>query len=270
MDFVEFEHCCASYLRTKYKGTGCTFEVSGGTDSTVPDIVVKKDNELICNIEVKEPGAQCGQFVAFPDEDTRTFKYSELNHPKIASNESMAILKAMEANFDKYKNPSSKELGLNKQLYVNRIVDYYLNFKHSHFFMTRESVEEGDFIIFPTSKFADYFDVTACYRKKKSGSHNPNKKELEALPRMLTSELVSGYEIEKEGKYTNVLMDGNLPSRFILEDTCRIQFKNIGGSRYRVTGLSSTNNPNVIFTIGLKGKQKADDLSTFESKIGLK
>lgn len=267
MDFAEFELCCADYLSKKYKHTGCTFEVSGGTDSTAPDIVVKKGGVVICNIEVKEPGAQCGQFVAFPDEASRTFKYSELNHPKVPSKESLAILSEMAKNFDKYKEPSSKELGLDKELYYERIVDYYTNYKDSHFFMTRESVNEGNFIIFPTSKFRDYFDVSACYRRKKSGSHNPNKKEIEALPKILTSKYVSGYSVQKDGKYTNVLMDSECDPCFIAEGEYRMQFKQISGKLYRMTGLGTTNNANVIFTIALKSKQKADDLSTFEKML---
>ena len=267
MDFSEFEICCANYLKSKYSHTGCTFEVNGGTDSTAPDIIVKKGGKLVCSIEVKEPNAQCGQFVAFADEGTRKFIYSELNHPKEPSKQSLAILDAMAADFDKHKTPSAKELGLNKQLYYDRIIDYYENYKQSQFFMTREEVESGDFIVFPTSHFKDYFDVNACYRKKKSGSHNPNKRELAALPTLLTKKIVNGYSVQQDGKYTNVLMNGNCPQCFILGDEDRVQLRNIGGNLYRMTGLGKTNNPNVIFSIRLKSKQKADDLSAFEKML---
>lgn len=246
---------------------GCTFEVNGGTDSTAPDIIVKKAGKQVCSIEVKEPTAQCGQFVAFADTEAKKFTYSEQNHPQKPSKQSLAILEAMAVDFDKHKTPSAKELGLNKQLYYDRIIDYYENYKQSKFFMTREAVESGEFIIFPTSHFKDYFDVSACYRKKKSGSHNLNKRELAALPSLLTKNIVNGYSVQHDGKYTNVLIDGNCPTCFILGDEDRIQFRKINGSLYRMTGLGKTNNPNVIFSICLKAKQKADDLSAFENLL---
>lgn len=267
MDSYDFENCCADYLKRKYSDTGCTFELNGGSDSTASDIVVKKNGKQVCSIEIKEPVAQCGQFVAFADEEAKKFIYSELNHPKEPSKQSLAILDAMSVNFDKHKTPSTRELGLEKQLYYDRIIDYYENHKQSKFFMTREKVDSGEFIIFPTSQFKDYFDVKASYRKKRSGSHNPNKKELALLPNLLNKKIVNGYRVQKDGKYTNVLMDGNCPQRLILGDEDRVQFKNIGGNLYRMTGLGKTNNPNVIFSISLKSKQKDDDLSAFEKML---
>lgn len=267
MDFIEFENSCARYLQDKYSATGCVFVVNGGTDSKSPDIVVRKEGEVVCNIEVKEPYAQCGQFVAFADEKTRTFTYSERNHPSKPSEASAAILKAMSENFDKHKVPSSDELGLDKQLYYDRIIDYYANYKKCMFFMTREYVDSGEFIVFPTGDFQDYFDVTACYRPKKSGSHNPNKKELEVLPSMLVENDHPHYEFIKDGKYLNVKLQADAGERFILEGKRRFQFKRTEPMIYRVTGLSSTNNANVIFSISPKQPVRKSDWEALEKVI---
>lgn len=267
MDFFEFENSCARFLRRKYSDTGCEFIVNGGLDSTLPDIVVKKNGKVVCNIEVKEPYAQCSQFVAFADEEARSFTYSSRNHPPVPSQASLAILAAMSKNFDKHKVPSTDELGLSKQLYYDRIIDYYVNYKSCKFFMTRESVDSGEFIVFPTVEFRDYFDVTACYRAKKSGSHNPNKKELLELPTMLLANNLPKYELIKDGKYLNVQFSVDAGERFILEGKFRLQFKRIEPRVYRVTGLSSTNNANVIFSICPKLPIKMSNWAAFEKEI---
>ena len=128
MNFTEFELSCASYLFERYAHYGCHFQVTGGLDSSSPDIVVSRNGKPVCNIEVKEPIAQCSQFVAFPVESTRSFIYSSLNHPAVASDSSNAILSEMAKDFDRYKKPSSKELGLDKELYYDRMYEFGIFF----------------------------------------------------------------------------------------------------------------------------------------------
>lgn len=267
MDFKEFEKSCAEFLRAKYSETGCEFILSGGSNSILPDIVVKNNGKVLCNIEVKEPSAQCSQFVAFVNEETRSFVYSHRNHPSKPSEPSLAILSAMSLNFDKHKVPSADELGLSKHLYYDRIVDYYSNYKKCEFFMTRESVDSGEFIIFPTVDFQYYFDATACYRPKKSGSHNPNRRELAELPSMLLENNFPKYELVNDGHYINVKFNIDAEERFILEGNCRLQFKRIEPRLYRVTGLSKTKNANVIFSIRLKSSIKKSDWAAFEKVL---
>ena len=267
MNFTEFELSCASYLFERYAHYGCHFQVTGGLDSSSPDIVVSRNGKHVCNIEVKEPIAQCSQFVAFPQESTRSFIYSSLNHPAVASDSSNAILSEMAKDFDRYKKPSSKELGLDKELYYDRIIDYYSSFKDSKFFMTRESVDSGNFIIFPTSALRDYFDVTACYRQKKSGSHNPNRNERDILPALLKEHNIGVTSIIHDGKYTDIIVEADRDERFVLESSTDFQFKRTGEKSYRVTCLGKTNNPNVIFSIRPKLPWKDSDWDSFENTI---
>lgn len=49
--------------------------------------------------------------------------------------------------------------------------DFY-SFKNVKFFMS----EGNEILIFPIEKFSNYFDIRAIYRRKKSGSSEPNKK----------------------------------------------------------------------------------------------
>lgn len=188
------------------------------------------------------------------------------------SEASLAILAAMAEDFDKHKVPSSDELEINKELYYNRIIDYYVTYKQCSFFMTRESVDSGEFIVFPTVDFRDYFDVTACYRPKKSGSHNPNRKELLELPSMLQENNLSDYEFIKDGKYLNVKFGSDVDPAdlFILVGKYRLQFKCISPRVYRVTGLSSTKNANVIFSISPQWSVEKINWEPFEEVIKLK
>ena len=267
MNLNEFELSCASYLSERYAHYDCHFLVSGGFDSSSPDIVVSKNGKHLCNIEVKEPNAQCSQFVAFPDQATRSFIYSPMNHPSMASDSSAAILQEMAKDFDRYKKPSSKELGLDKELYYNRIIDYYTEYKDSQFFITRESIEYGEFIIFPTNALRDYFNVSACYRQKKSGSHNPNIKERDALSEVLIKNNIEAIDIIHNGKYTDILLKSDCGDRFIIASSIDFQFKRIYDKLYRVTCLGKTNNPNVIFSISPKLPWKEPDWRSFESFI---
>ena len=267
MNFRIFENSCAECLRRKYSAAGYEFIVNGGSDPTTPDVVVKKNGNVICRIEVKEPIAQCSQFVAFADVKTRTFTYSKRNHPSKPSEASLAILAEMSKNFDRHKVPSADELGLDKQLYYDRIIDYYLNYKKCDFFMTRESVDAGEFIVFPTADFDDYFDVKACYRSKPSGSHNPNKKVLKELPSILAENNIHRHEIVRDGKYVNVKLDGELQECFVLEGKYRLQFRRIAPGLYRVTSLGTTNNANVIFSISLKSPIKTSNWTALENAI---
>lgn len=263
----EFENLCADYLQKTYQDTGCTFTPIGGSDSSSPDIIVKKNNKVLFSIETKEPQAQCGQFVVFPDYDNKSFFYSEANRPPEPSAASTAIIDKMTEDFEHCKTPSARELGFDTKLYYDRIVDYYKNYKNSLFFITREKTESGDFILFPTDRISSYFSVTACYRKKKSGSHNPNKREIADLNNLLPSTFVDHYQVEKDGKYTNVLMDLDIQEPFIRESSYRAMFRPIDRGKYRMTVLGTTENPNVIFTIKLFSAQDPQDIEVFLNEL---
>ena len=123
-NWLKHEEECFEHLVSKYSTEHVKFGIRGGTVSNESDIVVVVVGTPAFYIEAKMPGSQCGQFVLFPDEASRVFIYSSRNRsPRTATVD--AILLAMDKDFDKYKVPSTKELGLDKNLYVNWIVEYY-------------------------------------------------------------------------------------------------------------------------------------------------
>lgn len=262
-NWLKHEEECFGYLVSEYSSERVAFDIRGGSVSNESDIAVNIDGHPSFYIEAKMPGSQCGQFVLFPDEDSRRFIYSLRNRsPRTASAD--AIIREMERGFDRYKTPSAKELGLDKELYVNWIVEYYAS-KGVRYFMT-----QGDgFVIFPIEKFGKYFDVSAVYRVKKSGSANPVQRDVLQIKRLLENE---------ELRYGNLRFDG----RKLYVDICGCgeTFRIDGGGvdfffrkdrdcSYVITKLSNTNNANVIFSISLKRGVDVDDIRAFEKELGL-
>ena len=260
-NWLKHEEECFEYLVSEYSTGRVSFDIRGGSVSNESDIAVNVDGHPAFYIEAKMPGSQCGQFVLFPDEASGRFVYSLRNRsPKTAAVD--AIMLAMDREFDKYKVPSTKELGLDKNLYVNWIVEYYAS-KGVRYFITRSN----GFVIFPIERFGEYFDVSAVYRIKKSGSANPAQRDVEPIRRLL----------ENDGlQYGNLhFYDGKL---YVDIGCGRETFKIAGGSvdfflrkerggRYVVTKLSNTNNANVIFSISLKRGADVNDIHAFEKEL---
>ena len=67
---------CLKYLKLNFADKYYNFEAKGGSDSKKSDILLTKNGISLFYIEAKMSKAQCGQFVAFPNEGTRIFEYS--------------------------------------------------------------------------------------------------------------------------------------------------------------------------------------------------
>lgn len=61
-----FEIECKNYLNKRF-GAYARFIHQGGSDSTIPDILVKTNSGKEFYIDAKHCLAQCGQFVLLPD-----------------------------------------------------------------------------------------------------------------------------------------------------------------------------------------------------------
>jgi hypothetical protein len=251
MSWRNFEEECATYLNDNY---GKKFQLRGNSDSTVSDIYFK-NGKIEFYIEAKMPNAQCGQFVLFPDLINRQFVYSPKNRTQ--ENEySMMIIEFMNKNFDLFCDSGTAGIAINMPqiVFYNWIINYY-NDKDARFFITKDY---SKYIIFPIENFSKYFNVSAKYRKKKSGSsslNNANKADFEiALKR-------SGIEYDLVG--LEVYSSENLDGIKVSGDRFDYMFRENGDS-YKVRRLSNTVNANVIFSIELKDydimQQKVDYL----------
>lgn len=260
-NWEKHESECFEYLKSKYSSDRVKFDMRGGSLSSESDIAVVVAGTPVFYIEAKMPKSQCGQFVIFPDEVTRTFFYSSRNKsPRTVSTD--AIIREMEKDFDRYKIPSGKELGMDKSLYLNWIVEYYSS-KGVKFIITGN----GDFIIFPIERFGEYFDVRAAYRPKRSGSGKPAKKYFEQIKKKLEDDKVEYENLRYEGK--KLYVDVCCAEDEFRKSTgdAEFCFKRDSGHRFVITKLSNTNNPNVIFSISLKKGVDAGDIRRFENEL---
>lgn len=257
-----FEKDCYKYLNDTY-GSICIFEPLGDSDSTKPDIrAICKNNEKFY-IETKEKESQCGQFVLFPDLATHEFEYSTKNKSSL-NHYSREIINYMNCNFTDFLNAGTKgcSIDLPKEIFYNWIKKYYL-LKGVRFFITKF---ENDYIVFPVEKFEKYFDVSAKYRVKKSGSSDPARSNIPEIMEILNENKIP-YEISIKDKKTFIKTATNINGVKLLGKKYSYLFNEIEQYIYNVRKLSNTKNANVIFSIKLKNTQDNEDLQFFKNSI---
>ena len=257
MSWRNFEEECTEYLNEKY---GTKFEQQGESDSTVSDILYRGKDKAFY-IEAKMPNAQCGQFVLLPDLKNGVFKYSTKN--KTSENEyTRIIVNFMDSNFDEFCNSGTagSDIDMPKSVFYNWIINYYKE-KGAEFFITKD---RGEFLIFPIDQFPNYFDVTAKYREKKSGSSSLNNSNISDFEYAMSIAGIdfsfSGLDIISDRHLDGIKVNGNKYNYLLREN----------GSNYKVRKLSNTRNANVIFSIELMDydiDQQKKDLIQFENAI---
>ena len=244
-----FEEECTTYLQNAY-GAYAKFRRMGGSDSTIPDILVSCPSGDFY-IEVKEASAQCGQFVLLPNIETRSFDYSTAN--KTALNHySEQIIQHMNADFDAFRNAGTagKDIVMNndQDIFANWIIGTYID-KGARFVITENHT------LFPIERFKEYFDIYAKYRIKRSGSGNVGKSRIPVVKNYLySSDFIIKDIIEDSDKLFVVTPEHYHDRRFVLGDN-----EYMLSSRdnvYEVRKLSNTYNANVIFSIRLRGGAK--------------
>lgn len=257
-----FELECFNYLNKNFSNNYIEFEYLGSSDSTVSDISVIKNNHKVFTIEVKMPKSQSGQFVLSPNFKTNTFIYSKKNKTKI-NRYSNNIIKYMNKNFSFYSDTkrNSKKINLDSNLFANWIISYYKT-KSVKYIITQN--HNGSFIILPLSKISDYFDISAVYRIKKSGSANPSRANLQEIKELLKINNIDINKLEFNNKklylYTNSEVHNH--SKFS-SDKYDYLFNKISRNIFNVRRLSRTYNSNVIFSLELIKEQDENDFNNF-------
>lgn len=264
MAWQEFEEECLEYLRKKYPNSAATFELKGNHNSTVSDIFVTIHNHSSFYIDVKEPIAQSGQFVLFSNNTTRQFEYSKKNETKI-NPYSQEIMAYMDKFYDEFVSAGTTGLSLDMDpdIFCNWIKKHYQE-KGAEFFMSKG---KNGYVIFPLDKINEYFDVSAKYRIKKSGSSNLSAKDRTLLPTIISQLFINKYSIFTDGKKTYVETEANINRKKVSYGEYTYYFNKSSHNSYVVTRLSNTRNLNVIFTVALKQEQNLSDLKVFENRI---
>lgn len=274
-----FEVECYEKLQKDY-GEFAKILPHGKSDSTKPDIEIRLPNGNNFFIEIKSKNAQCCQFVLFPENKTKTFRFSERNKMK-KTEACKTIIEYMEKNYSRYCKPTQSGIAIDvtaDTLY--NLVDEYYSPKLVKFFMTQDY--NGKYIIFPAAKFKNYFNITSCYRKKKSGSSEPSEIHISEIEQALIDYSINGSiditKVDKPRCFLTTCDNGLHKKRLICNDYTYQLKTNEHSKRvvpphrlayiYEIRKLSNTNNPNVICQLELKDVcQDSDDLKSFENLL---
>lgn len=237
-----FEEDCTDYLQRVY-GRFANFRRMGGSDSTIPDIMVTTPKGSFY-IEVKESQAQCGQFVLLPDLSTKTFTYSPLNKTPINEYSSI-IMEHMNAAFDDYREAGTagRPIVMNndQEIFSNWIISAYRG-KGALFVIT------DNYVLIPIERFQEYFNISATYRIKRSGSASVGSSRINRVANAVRSLDFVITDITAQGDKLFISSPVNChDTRFILDGTEYMLSQR--GAEYEVRRLSNTYNANVIFSI---------------------
>ncbi len=258
-----FENQCCKYLLKKY-GKYADFILKGGMNSSVSDIAVIKNGFICYYIEVKMNVAQSGQFVLIPDKTSNSFIFSPRNRSK-PNHITKYIIEYMNSDFKKYENAgtSGQIINLSSNLFSEWIVSYYKS-KSVKYIISSFS---GNYIIFPVEKFSTYFNITAKYRIKKSGSQNITKKDIDPVKNILSKIYQDKISFSEKNKKLFAYILENVNSLYFSVNSYNYYLSAKENNLYEIRKLSTTRNMNVIFTITSKQKQKEDDLLMFEQDL---
>ncbi len=272
----KLESECYDYIVSKnYKDL--KIEYFGKSDSTKADINIQQANNNDFFVEVKDSKSQCAQFVLFPDSQTCTFELSRQNK----SSDSVyrqQIIDHMDQNYNNYKKVGSAGIpvDVDKTILYGWVNDFYKD-KNVDFIMTKGK----EFIIFPINKLPEYFDISAVYRKKPSGSGepNPNTNIKEIEDGLKQEELPGTIVFQKIGNKNRCFLNTtqDLDKYRMVCPSYTYQFKDNRHSKkvdtnspyvFEIRRLSNTCNPNVICELSAKkDTQNKEDLLSFENRF---
>ena len=263
----QFEIDSHLYLKNKYETDSVKFIRHDTADSTGSDIEVFVKGKPSFFIEAKDTSAQSGQFVLLSDDTKKEFVFSPRN--KSVQNEmTEIIINYMNSDYDRFNaaGTSGEILNINPAIFSNWIIGHYKQ-KNVKYVISKKSA----MIICPIDKFSEYFEVSATFRIKKSGSSEPSAKYIDAVIEELNQKygITNIYKQTINGKkklFANASVD-LCKVRFSLgKYTYYLSPQELEGN-FEIKQLSNTRNKNVIFSISIKQEQQPSDLVTFETEL---
>lgn len=238
------EKNCYNYLKDTFSDSA-VFEHRGGSDASHSDILVKTHSGKQFYIEAKSIQSQSGQFVLLPEYNTQQFVYSPLN--KSPRNEyTSQIINYMNSEFDNFccAGTQGLSIALPKEIFYSWAVTEYLYIKKAEYFIVQTA---QDFVLFPTQELPEFFDISACYRIKKSGSSEPARKDMPLLTQILMAKFNIS-DVIRKGKKLFVRSTDDIDNQRIIYNGHQILLSR-RSDIYEVRKLSNTKNANVIFSI---------------------
>ncbi len=252
-----FEQECCNYLNNALKDYPFNFKCNGGSDSTSSDIEVTKKNASVFSIEAKLSPSQSGQFVVL--DNNNKFSYSPRN--KFSGNiYSRQIIDYLNRNIDLYTNVQQSAINIKcpNGVLIGWIKEHY-KAKGSKFIITSTSLGTNKVIV-PLDQLGQYFVVSACLRRKKSGSRNIPKSDFMFAERLVQEHLrnmrCKVKEVKKIDNKLVVTLDSDTylnKSKCYLDSDMYISEDRLNSNKYIIKKLSKTNNANVVFSLRYVG-----------------
>lgn len=257
-----FEIQCYEYLRKTYTQKSSDFLREGGMNSFKSDIAVIRNGKIKYYIEVKDANAQSGQFVLIPDLKSKKFSFSQKKKSK-PNYITEIIIKHMNTDFEHFNNAGTagKEINVDSRIFAKWITEYYKH-KNVKYFISYKN----NYVIFPIRKFSEYFDVSATYRIKKSGSSAPSKKYVQSIKKIIKDTYTSSEFFTSGNKLFADIKEIVSDDKFSFGKYTYYLSKK-GNDTYEVRQLSNTYNMNVIFSIHLKKSPDSNDILEFENDL---
>lgn len=258
----KFEKECLDYLKKTYENKNVKFESAGGMDSTLSDIEVKKNNARDFFIEVKMANAQSGQFVVISDDKTKQFVFSPRNKSK-QNDMTDIIIDYMNSDYEKFTNAGTagSNIDIDSSIFEKWIIQHYKD-RNVKYCISGEN----NYVIFPIEKYGEYFNISATYRIKKSGSSRPAKTLIPTIYSEISKTYIAKYERDEKGSLFARIYEEVEEDKFPLGEYMYFLAPRTE-NYYEVRKLSNTRNMNVIFSVKLKKKQDPNDLLQFEKDI---
>lgn len=244
----DFEINCTNYLNSRF-GAYAKFTHLGAEDSTHPDILVETNTGKSFYIDAKHSPAQCGQFVLLPNIATASFDYSPRNVNRLNAY-AQVIMRHMNTDFDSFREAGTagKDIILpdhaNQNVFSNWVIDTYSR-KGTKFFIT------NDYIILPIEHFQAYFNISAKYRIKRSGSSAVGHARHILVRSNVHPADYSIQSFRADGDKLFVTSAKNIHNQRFILDGYEYMFSQ-RGAEYEIRKLSNTYNANVIFSIEKK------------------
>ena len=272
MSWQEFEKTAEIFINKFIKISGVKVEAKGGADSNAKDLIVKKKNKEIFNIEIKKKKSQIAQFVVEIDEENKNFYLGNIN--ELAKEKTKEILKYMNKNYEYYKNPTqgSIKLRCEKKMMYN-CVEKYLKEKNIKFLISSSNAK--DCVVISSNNFRRNFSLTSGnYRRKKSGTTDLPIKYRQLVQEYLYNKFTeSNFEEDKKKFFIKVEKDflkdlrSDLNRSFNFKDFTIFLSKTEDERKFRIKKKSKTNGPTVIFSIDFHNNAKDNDLSLLKESI---
>tara|TARA_B110000046_G_scaffold44038_2_gene49042 strand:+ start:1786 stop:2640 length:855 start_codon:yes stop_codon:yes gene_type:complete len=275
-NWEKFEKESTLYLNNSFLDINAKFSSLGGKNSEASDILVHNENGVHkFNIEVKLSPSQSGQFVVFQENN----KYQLTKQSKLTNPCTQDILDYLNIEGNKYLNFKSATLDVNcdNYLLINWVKNHYIN-KKSFFIITSENLSSFKAII-PIVELENYFTVTACMRKKRSGTSHLSTKRYNTFIKQGNLKVINHIEdinekfvgLTKKGKRVILEIENknkilNKPSRYFDENLFLSPIENKLGYYY-IKQQSNTNNINIIFSLIYTGEKNNIGIDSLRSAI---